>query len=356
MQPRIAILGAGGIGGSIGAYLIRAGHDVTLIDQWADHIEAIRRNGLTLTDLNQRFTVPARALHLSDVSGLREAFDVVFLSVKAYDTVWATHLIAPYLKPSGCILPAMNALNDEMIAQIVGYARVVGCVPTISAGVYDPGHVVRTDPITIHAFTVGELSGLVTPRVRWAVGALSVIGPSDPTANIWGARWAKMIWNCMGNALAGLFGQAQLTPEQQETRGLISVVIGREAARVAQALGVTLESVNDVPLGDFAQATTPEQVRAMKLRYDFAQGQRKLTAEQIAWLGAPGRPSLLQDVIKRRRTEVEYLNGAIAAKGRELGIPTPMNQAVTEVTLEVELGRAEPGADLLARLEPYLGL
>lgn len=87
MQPKIAVLGVGGIGGAIGAYLIRAGHDVTLIDQWADHIAAIQRDGLTLTDLNQRFTVAAKALHLSEVSSLREMFDVVFLSVKAYDTV-----------------------------------------------------------------------------------------------------------------------------------------------------------------------------------------------------------------------------------------------------------------------------
>ena len=86
MKKRIAILGVGAIGGTTGAYLTRDGHDVTLIDQWAAHIEKIRSDGLKLTDLDGEFTVPARALHLSDVSNLSEQFDIVYLSVKSYDT------------------------------------------------------------------------------------------------------------------------------------------------------------------------------------------------------------------------------------------------------------------------------
>jgi len=74
---------------------------------------------------------------------IQEKFDVVFLSVKSYDTRWSTYLIEPLLKPTGCILPAQNALNDEMVAEIAGYNRTVGCVPTYSAGVYEPGKVVR---------------------------------------------------------------------------------------------------------------------------------------------------------------------------------------------------------------------
>jgi len=356
MKPSIAVLGVGGIGGSIAAYLLQAGHDVTLIDQWAAHIEAIKQHGLRLTDVNQEFTVRPQALHLSEVSGLAASFDIVFLSVKSYDTVWCTHLIAPYLKPSGFILPAMNALNDEAVAQIVGYHRTVGCVATISAGVYDPGHVVRTDPTTGHAFTVGELSGIITPRVRWVVDALQVLGPSEATSNIWGARWSKMVWNCMGNALAGLVGPdaSALGPEDRDLQLLISVVAGCEAARIPLHMGIVVEPVNGLDLEDFAQATTRDQVEALKVKLAQAQVGRQITPEQAQRIRVPGRPSLLQDVIKRRRTEVEQLNGEIVRRSAEMGLSAPMNAAILETMLLVERGQLAPGVANLERLRPYL--
>jgi 2-dehydropantoate 2-reductase len=355
-MPRIAVLGLGGIGGSIAAYLARAGQDVTMIDQWAEHVMAIRRNGLRLTDVNQEFTVPARPLHLCEVSGIREPFDTVFLSVKSYDTAWCTHLIAPYLKPSGCILPAMNGLNDETVAQIVGYPRTVGCVATISAGVYEPGHVVRTDTTRGPAFTVGELSGAITPRVQWTAEALQTLGPSEATPNIWGARWSKMIWNCMGNALAGLVGPATtpLSAQERERLSLLSVVTGSEAARVALQTGVVLEPVNGLHFQEFAAAATRDDFLALKAKLDVARGQIGLTPEQVRRLGVPGRPSLLQDVIKGRRTEVDYLNGVIVRMAAALGLPTPLNQAIVELMHAVEAQQVEPQADNLERLAPYL--
>ena len=356
MEGRIAVLGAGGIGGSIAAYLCRTGHDVTVIDQWAAHIEAIRRDGLVLSDVNSAFTVRPPALHLSDVSGVREPFDIVFLSVKCYDTRWMTHLIAPHLSPSGCVLAAMNGLNDEAVAQIAGYGRTVGCVTTISAGVYDPGHVVRTDPTTLHAFSVGELSGIVTPRVEGIVKALGVIGESSATTNIWGFRHAKLVWNAMGNALAGLVGpdSAHLAEEQRNLHASIRIAIGSEAAKVALAKGVLVEPVGGIPARDLAEATTAEQIEALKELLGAAGRARTLTAEQTARLPAPGRPSLQQDVIKGRRTEVDYLNGPIVHDGRALGTATPMNEVIIDLTHRLDSGELKPGGANLDLLEPRL--
>ncbi|MFP3897599.1 MAG: ketopantoate reductase family protein [Anaerolineales bacterium] len=356
MKQRIAVLGVGGIGGSIGAYLTREGHDVTLIDQWAAHVEAIKEGGLTLSDVNGTFIVPVTALHLSEVSGLREPFDMVFLSVKSYDTVWSIHLIAPHLAPSGFVLPAMNALNDESVAQIVGYHRVVGCMTLISAGVYDPGHVVRTDPTTTHAFTVGELSGRITPRVEETVEMLQVIGPSKATTNLWGARWSKLVWNAMGNALAGLLGPEgqEMDAEQADLENLVRVVIGGEAATVATRMGIVLEPLNDLSFPEFAHASTRDDFLALRDKLAAARGGRGLTEEQLARLPEPGRPSLLQDVIKGRRTEVDYLNGVVVEKGGQLGVPTPMNEAVVDLMHRLEAGEIAPGLINLERLEERL--
>jgi len=358
MTKRIGVLGAGAIGGSIGAYLIHEGHDVTLIDQWAAHIEKIRRDGLKLIDLREEFTVPAKAFHLSDVSNIQEKFDIVYLSVKSYDTRWSTYLIEPLLKPTGFILPAQNGLNDELVASIVGYPRTIGCVPSISAGVYEPGHVIRTDPMTTHCFTVGELHGLITPRVREVVDALKALGPTDATTNIWGARWSKMLVNCMGNALAGIIGPntSAMTKEQQDTTGLIRVMTGCEVIRVAQALGVVVEPMmtTGISAEEFAKANSRKAMMVLKEKLEAASAQRRLSPEQIRRLGVPGRPSLLQDVIKGRRTEVDELNGHIMRKGEELGVRTPMNRAIVEVMKKVEMGEIKPDPSNVERFKPYL--
>jgi 2-dehydropantoate 2-reductase len=356
MTQRIAIMGAGAIGASIAAYLIRLGHDITVIDQWAAHIEAMKQKGLALTDLKETFTVPIKALHLHEVSAITDPFDIIYLAVKAYDTQWSTHLITPALKRRGFILPAQNSLTDEIIAKIVGYNRTVGCVPTISAGVYTPGHVVRTDPMTTHSFTVGELSGIITPRVQDVVNTLQVIGPSTATTNIWGARWTKMVTNCMSNALAGLIGPntAHVTQEQRAVSMLIRVSIGCEVVRVAQALGVVVESISGIAADEFADVSTKADLKQIAVTLETAWGQRRLSQDQINHLGVPGRASLLQDVIKGRRPEIKELNGLVVQKGKQVDIATPMNQVIVKLMNALQNGVITPEPANIDRLKPHI--
>ena len=252
----------------------------------------------------------------------------------------------------------MNALNDETVARIVGYPRTVGCVTTISAGVYEPGHVVRTDPMTTHAFSIGELSGLITPRVKELVTMLGAIGPSDATQNIWGARWSKLLWNSMGNGLAGMLGPdaSGLTAEQADLANTIRVVTGAEAARVAIAVGVSLEPIRGIPAERFAQAIESVAVAAVKADLVAASAERNLSPEQSGRLPEPGRPSLAQDVLKGRRTEVDYLNGEIVRRGQWAGVDTPLNAAIVALMHRIESGEVLPGRKNLERLGPYLGL
>lgn len=360
MSKRIAVVGAGAIGGATGAYLIKAGHDVTLIDQWAAHIDKIRSDGLKVSDLHGGFTVPAKALHLSDVSSVKEPFDIVFLSVKSYDTRWSAYLIEPYLKPTGFILPTQNALNDEVVASVVGYNRTIGCVTMLSVGVYEPGHINRHDPMDRpHTFTVGELSGLVSSRVKEVVSLLNAVGPSEATSNIWGMRWSKLAINCMANALAGVIGPkiVSLNEAQKDTVNLIKVIIGGEVARTGQALGVNIDPVWGVPTAEFAAATTKQTVQKLKTKITAILNDMFLPADQLEKkVGTPQRPSLLQDIIKKRRTEVEFLNGEVVRKGREVGVPTPMNQALLDLTLRIENGKAEPDPANIELLSKHISL
>ena len=314
MANRIAILGVGAVGGCIGAYLAREGHDVTLIDQWPEHVDRMKRHGLTVRDPEKEFTVPVNALHLCEVSGLQDQFDIVFLAVKSYDTLWSTHFIAPYLKPMGLMLSAQNGMNDDVVAGVVGLDRTAGCVVQLGAATYEPGHVVRTEPVNVHTFAVGELSGEATSRVRNVADILTAVGPSEVTSNIGGARWSKMVVNCMGNALAGLLGPAasSLSQGQQELAALVRMALGREVVLVAQQLGVEVEPIYGVSVQEFAEATTPDALTALRAKVDSGSRDRSVPPDQARLLGVPPRASLLQDMIKGRRTEIDYLNGYVA--------------------------------------------
>jgi len=137
MAMRIGIIGAGAIGSVVGGMLTKAGHDVTLIDQWPAHIETMRKNGLRLSGTCGDHTIPVKALHIYEAQAIGEPFDAVFISVKSYDTEWATHLGIQYLKkPNGVVVDFQNGINDERVAAIEGRERTLGSVITIGAGMY----------------------------------------------------------------------------------------------------------------------------------------------------------------------------------------------------------------------------
>ena len=106
MGSRIAIMGAGAAGSYIGAFLTRDGEDVTLIDMWPEHVELMKSIGLRASGSQGDFTVPVKALHLTEAQEIKEPFDIVFLAVKSYDTEWATHFVKRFVKPSGFVASA----------------------------------------------------------------------------------------------------------------------------------------------------------------------------------------------------------------------------------------------------------
>ena len=145
-MTRIAFMGAGAVGCYIGAVLTREGEDITLIDPWPEHVEKMRTVGLRASDGRDDFTVPVKAMHLTEAQSIREPFDVAFVAVKSYDTEWATHFIKRYLKPTGYVVSSQNCMNDDLIASIVGYHREVPCVMSwdhgcpVGAGTREQGH------------------------------------------------------------------------------------------------------------------------------------------------------------------------------------------------------------------------
>ena len=340
MFERLAVLGAGAIGSVIGGYLSRAGRDVILIDSWSAHVEAMRQKGLRITAQDEEFTVPVKAVNMGEVSSLQEPFDTVFLCMKSYDTVWATHFILPHLKPTGVIVSAQNAMNDELIAPIVGFTREMGCVVTLSAGLYEPGSAIRSSSPTKQAFTLGELSGMPTQRAKDLAEMMGVIGPSKVTTNLWGERWSKLTVNSMSNPMAAVTGLGSAAVRQ--TPGVVELLVkvAAEVVEVARALGIEVEPINSIPSETYLRADDAEVMEDIKSR--LAEGAKQL---------GEGRPSMLQDVLKGRRTEIDYLDGYVARKGKEVGVATPLSEAITELVKRVERGELKPDVSNLKYLQ-----
>jgi 2-dehydropantoate 2-reductase len=344
MAKRIAIVGAGALGGYVGGTLAHLGHDVTLIDPWPEHIETIRRKGLELDGLTpeERFTVTkAKTLHLTEVQSLAKTpVDIAMVAMKSYDTAWATALIKPYLSAQGYVVSLQNCLNEETIAGIVGWGRTVGVVASlISVDLYEAGKIRRTmakggEKHTV--FRIGEPHGRITERVEELVGWFKGIDSSKATGNLWGERWTKLVQNGMGNGVTAATGLTSGDCARNETIRRFQIRLAGEGIRVGQALGFQLEKIRGI---EPAQLLLASEGNAAALREVEALLIPKAASNPRADIQ---RPSMAQDILKGRRTEIDAMNGFIAVKGAEVGVPAPSHAKLTGIVTQVERGELEP--------------
>jgi 2-dehydropantoate 2-reductase len=349
MTFRIAIVGAGALGGYVGGWLAHLGHDVTLIDGWPEQLEAIRARGLHLDGVTpeEQLTVrEAKTLHVTEVQSLaRQPVDVAMVAMKSYDTAWAAALIAPYLSPRGFVVSLQNCLNEETIAGVVGWGRVLGVVASvISVDLYEVGRIRRTAPKggdKHTVFRIGEPHGRVTPRVEQLVSWFRGIDSAKATTNLWGERWSKLVQNAMGNPVTAATGLTTPACAANPPIRRFQIALAGEAIRVGQALGYQLEKMRGIEPETMARAAEGDQACLAEAEATFT---KNLSANPR---GDIQRPSMAQDILKGRRTEIDFMNGAIARKGAELGIATPANAKIAELVRRIERGELKPSPSYL---------
>jgi 2-dehydropantoate 2-reductase len=321
---KIAVLGAGAIGSSVSADLTKAGYDITVIDQWPAQVEALRTAGLHIQMADGDVKVPIRACHLCDLASANLEFDIVFLAVKSYDHRWMAEFIKPYLKSEGVLVGVMNGMNDDSIASIVGRNRTVGCCIELSAEIFTPGLVQRNTTHQGTWFAVGELDGLYTPRVKDIQAILSHVARCEVTGNIYGTKWTKLVANTMTMGPHGLLGlrngEAVAIPGMAD----IAMGIGRESLAVGTALGYRIEPIFGLRADEFA-GTSDENLATTR-------------DALMRHVGSRSRTAPIHDHIKGRKSEMEFITGIVSRKGRELGIPTPFNDAVLEIDRQINKG------------------
>jgi 2-dehydropantoate 2-reductase len=349
MDKRIAVVGAGAIGGYTGGHLAHNGFDVVLIDPWPEHVETIRRDGLAIEGVTEEEFVCARpkTMHLTELQELakQKPIDIAMVSVKSYDTEWATRLIAQYLAPDGYVVSLQNCMNEERIAGIVGPDRTVGVIPALlGAELYAPGRVRRTGAkgaSTHEVYRAGELHGRITKRLEELAEIIATIDTVKPTTNLWGERWSKLCVNGMANGVAASTGLSGNDMNRDEKIRRLSIRLAGEGVRVGQALGYQLEHIRMHEPETIARAAEGDTAALEEIESQILAGLQSNTRSELA------RPSMGQDMLKGRRTEIDFINGLIAAKGREVGRPAPSHEKLVQVVKQVELGKIPAKAENL---------
>ena len=338
-DKRIAVLGTGANGAAFGADMINAGLDVTFIEQWPAHVEAMRASGLRVEMPEETVTTQMRAFHMCEVAELTEPFDIVLLGVKAYDTRWACELIRPLVAADGLVVGLQNGMTMDDVASIVGPERTLGAVIEVAAGMYEPGVVVRQTGPDGTWFGIGAYDKNTRGREGEIAGILRHAGVVEIRDDIRSAKWMKLVVNAAEFLPSSILNLPLAEAIKISGMRELMMASGREAVRIGLALGHEL-----VPIfgNTRIEENDPDHYATVLL-----------DAVLTYWTLPDTKVTTLQDWTKGRRAEVDAINGFVVAEAARLGGETPINARLVEIAHQIERGElnADPAnAGLLRTL------
>jgi len=323
---KIAVWGAGAIGGVVGAGMAAAGEHVLLVDAAADHVAAMNANGLLVKFAaggDQR--VPVRAALPADVQG---TFDLVFLAVKSQFRDAALDMILPHLKHDSAVVSLQNGVNEPHIAKRIGAERTIGCLVDFSSDCIAPGEIQRGRAGNLF---VGELDDRFTPRIEEVRRLRARAVPAHLRTNIMGCVWAKI---CKGtvDAFTALLDTNALELRAERKYHPIRIHLLREGILAAAADGVKVEAFAHFDPAVFVDTTSAGREAAFAVLDEMAAGQAAGNTRV--------RTGYWRDiVVRKRKTELEYVTGEIVRTGARHGVPTPLNARMMQMFNEIEDGK-----------------
>ena len=323
MTTPLLIWGAGAIGGTIGAFLARAGHEVLFVDIVRRHVAAIATTGLAIEGSVDSFTVNVSAVTPDALSG---RYGRALLCVKGQDTDSAVRSLAPFLADDGYAVSVQNGLNETAMAAVLGRERVIGCFVNFGADYLEPGR--------IHfggrgAVVLGELDGKITPRLR---ALLDVIRDFDSDAqastNIWGYLWGKLGYGALLFATA-LGNDSIADALARPAHRALYRALGEEVMQVARAKGIAPEGFNGFDPAGFAPSA------------DMAVTERAMAAMVVHnRASAKSHSGVWRDLaVRKRTTEVEPMIGAVVREAAARKMETPLLARLVAMIHEIEEGQ-----------------
>ncbi len=291
---RIVVIGAGAMGGIYGGLMAKSGADVTLIDTWTEHVQAIRADGLRLDGVDGPVVIEVPITETLEAPG---SYDVAFVQTDTNNTEAAAETAKRALAPDGVAITLQNGIgNVEALIAALGEAQVLGGVSYHSGSMAGPGQ-----PRHTHAGKtyLGELDGRTSQRAQAIAALLERAGLAPEISdNVMGIVWSKFIHNCALNPLCALLDLRVGEIPLHEGADRMQTKVIEEAIAVAEAKGIRLATPD--PMG---------HIKAYTFKFN--------------------KPSMLQHMEANRVTEIDALNGAVVREGRTLGIATPYNEAIT---------------------------
>ncbi len=314
-DTRILIAGAGALGSLYGGFLQRAGHAVTLLGR-APHLDAIRAEGLRIDGIWGEHRVGGFATATS-AAEVRGEFDLVIVAVKSYDFAEAAASLAGNLRGEGSVLCLQNGLGHlEAAGDVFGPQRVLGAPVLIGAILPGPGRVTAT--VYAKPVKIGAPRGELDRAGRFAEMLARAGIPSEPTDRLLPYLWEKVLYNAALNPLGALLRVPYGTlGERTEARELMDRILD-EGYRVARA-------------------------DAVDLLWESREASRRHFYEELLPPTAGHRSSMLQDIERGRRTEIDAINGYVCRRGKALGVDTPVNDVLTRL-IQVAERRSPPAA------------
>ncbi|MFX0051905.1 MAG: ketopantoate reductase family protein [Candidatus Hermodarchaeota archaeon] len=331
---RVAVIGVGAIGGPIAAHIAENAVDITAVTKHPELADLIKSKGIKLEGLETERYVSMRAV--PSVDQLEGKFEVIFLAMKAMDVLDATKALLPLLNDDSVVVTLQNGVVEDDVAAIVGKNRVIGAVVVWASTMVSPGVIKRTAD---GLFFVGLLDESGNQkRLEEVAKLLKFSQPVTITDNIFGILYNKLGINAAINGVGAITGLTLGRMADNSQIRFLFMGIATEMIAVGNKLGIQIEEINKFHPQDI-MLTGSDSLVDMEKKHKMIQA--------IFGPYKDVKASTLQSLERGQVSEIDYLNGYIARKGKEVGIPTPINSAITKIVKEIEAGKRKISPDNL---------
>lgn len=330
---RAAIYGAGSLGTILGAYITSKGGNIDLINHNVKHVQALNEKGAKIVGTVD-FIQKVNAITDKQMTG---KYDIIFLMTKQQGNSETVPFLKDYLEDDGVIVTLQNGLPEHQIADVVGEKRVIGCTVAWGATMLGPGVCELTSSPDSLTFSLGTIFSETPNHMEEVVSLLKMMGSVEIDRNFIGTRWSKLLINSafsgMSAVLGCTFGEAAA---KKDSRRVVQSLM-KECIDVCYASGIKIE---------------PVQGKDIVRLFDYHNPIKKALAFMLIPLAirkhANLKASMLQDLEKGKKTEVDSINGSVSQQGRRVGVPTPCNDTVVEIVHRIEAGELLPGRENLS--------
>jgi len=339
MFERIAIMGAGSLGTILGAFIAQ-NRQIDLIDVNKAHVDAMNANGAKIIG-GTEMTVKVTALTPDQMQG---SYDLYFYLAKQTYNDECIAQMKEHSTDKTIFCTCQNGLPETALVAEFGEERVMGCPIGWGATYLEPGVSKLTSPISQCTSTLGTFTGKTTPELEEVKKILELMCPITVSTNLLGLRWCKVLMNATFSGISTVMGDT-FGAVMDDPIGLKAVTfIGRECVRSVAASGVAMEPFHGAGF----------QIDFTKV-FEFSNEEERLITEASAKkLWGPHRAleaSMLQDLQKGRKCEIDFIVGVVSALGKQHGVPTPVCDKVVEIVKMIEGGELKLDHSNLKYLE-----